>query len=55
MRHRHGNAFDCLIAAHGLVFRALTVSLAGERLVAQNAEPFLFEPNGVGWEINRLG
>lgn len=44
-----------LIAAHGLVFRALTVSLAGEHLVSQNAEPYFFQPNGGGWDITRLG
>ncbi len=44
-----------LIAAHGLVFRALTVSLIGERLASLNAEPYHFQPQREGWIVRRLG
>lgn len=44
-----------LIAAHGLVFRALTLALADQHLVSQNAEPYFFEPTTNGWSIVRLG
>ncbi|MGI9410046.1 MAG: histidine phosphatase family protein, partial [Hyphomicrobiaceae bacterium] len=44
-----------LVAAHGLVFRALTVSLIGERLASQNAEPYHFQPQGDGWNVRRIG
>ena len=44
-----------LVAAHGLVFRALTVSLIGERLASQNAEPYHFQPQGDGWIVRRVG
>ncbi len=43
-----------LIAAHGLVFRALTLSLADQHLVSQNAEPYYFAPEGSSWRIERL-
>ena len=43
-----------LIAAHGLVFRALTVALAEQHLVSQNAEPYFFQPTNSGWHIERL-
>ncbi len=46
-----------LIAAHGLVFRALTVTLIGEELTSQNAEPYHFETSngGDGWTVTKLG
>lgn len=44
-----------LVAAHGLVFRALTIALAGEHLVSQNAEPYFFEPTGSTWRIEKIG
>ena len=43
-----------LIAAHGLVFRALTVALADQHLVSQNAEPYVFRPTQDGWHIRRI-
>jgi len=45
---------NLLIAAHGLVFRALTLSLLGEHLVSQNAEPYHFDPSDGGWQVRRL-
>ena len=44
-----------LVAAHGLVFRALTIALADEHLVSQNAEPYFFEPAGSTWRIEKIG
>ena len=43
-----------LIAAHGLVFRALTVTLTGEVLASQNAEPYLFKTVADGWDVRKL-
>ena len=50
---QHANE-TLLIAAHGLVFRALTVALAEQHLVSQNAEPYFFQPTNSGWHIERL-
>ena len=43
-----------LIAAHGLVFRALTIALADQHLVSQNAEPYAFNNTGGSWDIARV-
>ncbi len=44
-----------LIAAHGLVFRALAVTLTGEALTSQNAEPYYFHSDGGDWRVDKLG
>lgn len=41
-----------LIAAHGLVFRALAESLTGRELTSKNAEPYRFRPVDDGWVVN---
>ncbi len=43
-----------LIAAHGLVFRALTLTLVGEEQTSQNAEPFHFQCTGKAWTVHPL-
>jgi len=43
-----------LIAAHGLVFRALTESLIGERPACLHAVPYHFRPNENGWDLNKV-
>ncbi|MGI9522054.1 MAG: histidine phosphatase family protein [Hyphomicrobiaceae bacterium] len=43
-----------LIVAHGLVFRALTLSLADAEFTSRNAEPYLFEKRVSSWEVKRL-
>jgi broad specificity phosphatase PhoE len=40
-----------LIAAHGLVFRALTQALTGTQHVSQNAAPFLCKKDRNSWQI----
>jgi broad specificity phosphatase PhoE len=40
-----------LIAAHGMVFRALTQSLTGTQHVSRNAEPFLCKKGRNSWQI----
>lgn len=43
-----------LVVAHGLVFRALTVHLAGEQLSTANAVPHIFERARDGWRVRPL-
>jgi broad specificity phosphatase PhoE len=43
-----------LVVAHGLVFRALTVHLAGEQLSTANAVPHVFERTGSRWQVRAL-
>ena len=43
-----------LIAAHGLVFKALVEALTGETVFSGNAEPHLFDPSDGCWKITRL-
>ena len=43
-----------LIAAHGLVFRALTEILLGTPTVSKNGVPFQFVPTDSGWELREV-
>jgi len=43
-----------LIAAHGLVFRALTESLQGKTAMSRNGEPFYFKTNGDTWDVTSI-
>ena len=43
-----------LVAAHGLVFRALTEVLVGEQLSSRNAEAHHFEPSRDGWIVSPI-
>lgn len=43
-----------LFAAHGLVYRALALSLTGNESASRNAEPLHFSRKGSGWTISRL-
>jgi broad specificity phosphatase PhoE len=43
-----------LVVAHGLVFRALTMHLAGKQLVTANAVPHIFERSGDDWDVRVL-
>ena len=43
-----------LIAAHGLVFRALALALTGKEMISQNAEPFRFVLEEKGFRVERI-
>jgi broad specificity phosphatase PhoE len=43
-----------LVVAHGLVFRALTMHLAGMQLMTGNAIPHIFELSGEAWNVRPL-
>jgi len=43
-----------LIAAHGLVFRALTEALTGEPRSCENASPHAFQQVGGAWEVEPI-
>jgi broad specificity phosphatase PhoE len=43
-----------LVVAHGLVFRALTIHLAGQQLATGNAVPHIFERSGDDWIVRVL-
>jgi broad specificity phosphatase PhoE len=43
-----------LIAAHGLVFRALCEVLTGEQASSINADPCYFRPISNGWDVANI-